>query len=103
VADTEDDATIGDALRGGDESDFARLVERHRAELRMHCYRMLAVGANRQPALATYVRVGEAGDWKAFAIGVLTVHGGRIVAIDAFHDMDLFRRFGLVEKLPADR
>ncbi|MGI8333809.1 sigma-70 family RNA polymerase sigma factor [Actinomadura scrupuli] len=36
----DDDAVVA-AARAGDESSFAALVERHRAELRVHCYRML--------------------------------------------------------------
>jgi RNA polymerase sigma-70 factor (ECF subfamily) len=37
---TETDA-LGAAVRAGDESAFARLFERHRRELHVHCYRML--------------------------------------------------------------
>jgi RNA polymerase sigma-70 factor (ECF subfamily) len=37
---TEDGATVH-AVRAGDESAFGGLVERHRRELRVHCYRML--------------------------------------------------------------
>jgi RNA polymerase sigma-70 factor, ECF subfamily len=36
-----EDAAIVAAVRGGSESEFATLVERHRRELRVHCYRML--------------------------------------------------------------
>ncbi|MDG4786141.1 sigma-70 family RNA polymerase sigma factor [Micromonospora sp. WMMD1102] len=35
-----DDGLVA-AARGGDESAFGALVERHRSELRVHCYRML--------------------------------------------------------------
>jgi RNA polymerase sigma-70 factor, ECF subfamily len=35
-----DDAVVA-AARAGDEAAFARLVERHRRELRVHCYRMV--------------------------------------------------------------
>lgn len=37
---TEDDAVVH-AVQGGDEATFASLAERHRRELRVHCYRML--------------------------------------------------------------
>ena len=36
----DDDAVVA-AARAGDESAFAALVERHRRELLVHCYRML--------------------------------------------------------------
>jgi len=36
-----DEAAVVAAARAGDESAFAALVERHRRELRVHCYRML--------------------------------------------------------------
>jgi RNA polymerase sigma-70 factor (ECF subfamily) len=36
----EDDAIVA-AARAGDESAFTEIVERHRQELRVHCYRML--------------------------------------------------------------
>ena len=36
-----DDDVVVAAARAGDESAFTALVERHRGELRVHCYRML--------------------------------------------------------------
>lgn len=38
---TDEDETTVAAARAGDESAFTMLVERHRVELRVHCYRML--------------------------------------------------------------
>ena len=37
-----DEATLIAAVRSGDTAQFARLAERHRRELQVHCYRMLA-------------------------------------------------------------
>jgi RNA polymerase sigma-70 factor (ECF subfamily) len=36
-----DDPVVAAAARAGDEAAFTRLVERHRRELRVHCYRMV--------------------------------------------------------------
>ncbi|GAA0421010.1 RNA polymerase sigma factor [Acrocarpospora corrugata] len=36
-----EETTLADSVRTGDESVFTGLVERHRPELRLHCYRML--------------------------------------------------------------
>jgi RNA polymerase sigma-70 factor, ECF subfamily len=33
---------MGCSLQAGDESTFGTLFERHRRELRVHCYRMLS-------------------------------------------------------------
>jgi RNA polymerase sigma-70 factor (ECF subfamily) len=41
LLDVYDDGAVLAAARGGDESPFEALVERHRRELRVHCYRML--------------------------------------------------------------
>ncbi|NDL55518.1 sigma-70 family RNA polymerase sigma factor [Phytoactinopolyspora sp. XMNu-373] len=57
-------------------------------------FRMLAAGANRQPAAAAYVR--RPGDtlYRAFAIELLRFEHGRIVEITAIHDIP-FEPFGL--------
>lgn len=38
---TSEDVALAEAVRSGDEAAFGELAERHRAELRAHCYRML--------------------------------------------------------------
>jgi RNA polymerase sigma-70 factor, ECF subfamily len=65
--------------------------------------RLVPVGANRQPAAAAYVRPPGERRYRPFAIGVLTVEGGRIVEATAFHDPGLFPSFGLPMSFPADR
>ncbi|HEY6746350.1 MAG TPA: RNA polymerase subunit sigma-70 [Mycobacteriales bacterium] len=58
-------------------------------------FRMVATGANRQPAAAAYVRRPGGTAYEAFAIGVLRIENGRIAEIIAFHDPGLFAAFGL--------
>jgi RNA polymerase sigma-70 factor (TIGR02960 family) len=42
AATAAEDAAVVAAVRAGDEATFGRLAERHRRELHVHCYRMLA-------------------------------------------------------------
>jgi RNA polymerase sigma-70 factor, ECF subfamily len=58
-------------------------------------FRMVAVGANRQPAAAAYVRAPGAAAYEAFAISLLRIRDGLIVEATAFHDPGLFAAFGL--------
>jgi RNA polymerase sigma-70 factor (ECF subfamily) len=53
------------------------------------------IGANRQPAVASWTR--QPGDtvYRAFGIGVLRVENGTIAEMTAFHDPALFGVFGL--------
>jgi RNA polymerase sigma-70 factor, ECF subfamily len=61
-------------------------------------------GANRQPAVATYVRDLDEPAHRAFAIAVLRIEDGRIEEITAFHDPGLFPAFALPPALsPAHR
>jgi hypothetical protein len=39
---TSDQDAVARAARAGDETAFAALAERHRRELHVHCYRMMA-------------------------------------------------------------
>jgi RNA polymerase sigma-70 factor, ECF subfamily len=67
-------------------------------------FRTVPTRANRQPAVATYVRLPDEPAHRAFAVAVLRVEGGRIVEITAFHDTGLFPAFGLPATLaPAHR
>lgn len=67
-------------------------------------FRMVPTGANRQPAVAAYVRGIDDDQYRAFAIGVLRVEGGRIAELTAFHDRGLFEAFALpMELAPTDR
>jgi RNA polymerase sigma-70 factor (ECF subfamily) len=67
-------------------------------------FRMVPTRANGRPAAAAYVRLPDDEDYRAFAISVLRVEGGRIVEMTAFHDVHLFRAFGLPMSFsPADR
>jgi RNA polymerase sigma-70 factor, ECF subfamily len=56
--------------------------------------RLVAMGANGSPAVAQY-RQGPDGRFEAFAILVLEVAAGRIAAIHAFIDPQLFELFGV--------
>jgi len=64
-------------------------------------FRVLRVGANRQPAVAAYVRGPDASVFRAFALVVLGIESGRIAEFTAFHDADLFGAFALPTELPA--
>jgi RNA polymerase sigma-70 factor, ECF subfamily len=63
-------------------------------------FRMLPTGANRQPAVATYVRDGAG--FRAFAISVLRIERGLVAEATAFHETHLFAAFGLPLLLTDD-
>ncbi|MGJ6963178.1 sigma-70 family RNA polymerase sigma factor [Streptosporangium sp. G11] len=66
-------------------------------------FRMVPTRANRQPAVATYVRrLGEPA-YNAFGISVLRIEDDRIVEAVAFHDPSLFAAFALPAMLPPVR
>jgi RNA polymerase sigma-70 factor (ECF subfamily) len=65
-------------------------------------FKTMPTGANRQPAVAGYVRaLGEA-DFRAFAIVVLRIEDGLIADFTAFHDLGLFPAFDLPMTLPPN-
>jgi RNA polymerase sigma-70 factor (ECF subfamily) len=59
-------------------------------------FRLLPVEANKQPAVAAYMRDGALA--RAYGIMVLTVHGATITEITGFADPSLFPLFGLPEQ-----
>ena len=62
-------------------------------------WRVVAVSANGQPALAEYLRDDEHDGFKAHGINVLTLDGGRVSEVMAFLDPALFARFGLPDRV----
>ena len=68
-------------------------------------FRMLPTRANRQPAVAAYVRGHDESTYAAFALSVLRIEAGHIAEATAFHDPGLFPAFDLPLSLPraADR
>jgi RNA polymerase sigma-70 factor, ECF subfamily len=67
-------------------------------------WRHLPAGANGQPAVGCYIWDPELRAYVASVLDVLTVDGdGRVAAVTAFVDGDIFARFGLPAELPAVR
>jgi RNA polymerase sigma-70 factor (ECF subfamily) len=63
-------------------------------------FRMVPTRANRQPAVAAYVRGLDEPAYHAFAISVVRIEDDRIVELTAFHDPRLFPAFALPTALP---
>ena len=57
--------------------------------------RSVPIAANRQPALAVYVRQARDAVYRAWALVVLGMRGGKLQEIATFASPDLFARFGL--------
>ena len=62
---------------------------------------MLPTTANGQPAFGLYMRTPE-GDFVPFHMQVLELDGDRVKHVSAFFGTDVFRRFGLPERIPGD-
>jgi RNA polymerase sigma-70 factor (ECF subfamily) len=58
-------------------------------------FRMLPTRANRQLAVASYVRRPDDRAYRPFAIGVMRIEDGLIAELDAFHAPGLFPAFAL--------
>jgi RNA polymerase sigma-70 factor, ECF subfamily len=65
--------------------------------------RLLPAAANGQPAFAVYERQGEAGEWAAHSIQVLTLERDAISALTVFVEPRLFEEFGLPRVLDGSR
>jgi RNA polymerase sigma-70 factor, ECF subfamily len=70
------------AMRQGFDPDFGRL-------------RTLVAGANMQPAAAHYLRQPGESEFRALALDLLRLEGGRVAEIDSFLFPELFPVFGL--------
>ncbi|MGA8258352.1 MAG: sigma-70 family RNA polymerase sigma factor [Nocardioides sp.] len=66
-----------------------------------HDMPMIATIANGQPAFGLYMRQPE-GHFEPFHLQVLDLEGDRVRHVGAFFQHDLFPRFGLPLRLPAD-
>jgi RNA polymerase sigma-70 factor (ECF subfamily) len=64
--------------------------------------RLVPTRANRQPALAVYHWDAASGQYRPFAISLLTLDGDAIAGITAFVDAGLFRHFGLPVALEGE-
>jgi RNA polymerase sigma-70 factor (ECF subfamily) len=62
-------------------------------------WRMLPTAANRQPAVAAYVRGAGDTAFRPFALVVLRPEAGLLAAIDVFEVPSLFAAFGLPPSL----
>jgi RNA polymerase sigma-70 factor (ECF subfamily) len=64
-------------------------------------WRHIPTRANGQAAVGCYMWDEDAGKYLSFCIDVLTLRGGKIAAVTAFIDRDVFPRFGLPDEYPA--
>jgi RNA polymerase sigma-70 factor (ECF subfamily) len=62
-------------------------------------WRVVQVGANRQPGCAAYVRRWDDDTYRAFAVHVIRTEGDAIAEVIGFHDPHLFAAFGLPQNL----
>ena len=62
-------------------------------------FRTVATAANRQPAVAAYVRRPGDTEFRALGIDVLRLEGGLVVEITRFIRTDIFEAFGLPQTL----
>lgn len=66
---------------------------------RLDRFRLVPTRANRQPAVAAYLRDGDERDFRAHAVIVLAIEGDAIASIVRFADPGLFARLGIAPAL----
>jgi RNA polymerase sigma-70 factor, ECF subfamily len=81
---------------------IARLFELFPIDWQGRAFRVLATGANRQPAAACYLRAAGETSFHLTALHVLRVEGGQIAEVTTFSP-ELCHGFDLPPSLPADR
>jgi RNA polymerase sigma-70 factor (ECF subfamily) len=59
----------------------------------------VATAANRQPAVAAYVRRPADSEYRALGVDVLRMEGDLVVEVTRFVNPDLFAAFGLPPRL----
>jgi RNA polymerase sigma-70 factor (ECF subfamily) len=90
-----------DAVTWDGREEVARELRRKRRDFDGEV-RSVPIAANRQPALAVYVRYGADVAYRAWALVLLGMRGGKLREIATFASPDLFTRFGLPPTLAAD-
>lgn len=80
-------------------AEFLRASFGYRGDRRAHLW---ATSANTQPAFATYLDDPDGSSASPAGLIVLTCSGERISALTRFHLYDLYPRFGMPDRLPAE-
>ncbi len=80
-------------------AEFLRASFGYRGDRRTHLW---ATSANTQPAFATYLDDPDGSSASPAGLIVLTCSGERISALTRFHLYDLYPRFGMPDRLPAE-
>jgi RNA polymerase sigma-70 factor (ECF subfamily) len=79
---------------------IARFLSTVPAGGKLERFRLVATRANDQPAFGFYLRDPHSPIARAAGVMVLTLAGGQVSAITAFHDTSVFPYFGLPRMLP---
>jgi RNA polymerase sigma-70 factor (ECF subfamily) len=75
--------------------EIAAFLTSHPIGGQFHRFRLVPTRANRQPAVAAYIRDGDI--YRFYMLIVLAIEGGAIASLVRFRGENLFERFGLPE------